>query len=682
MRIVIVKQKDLKDCGCCCLQSIIKYYHGFVPLEKIRRDTCTDSGGTTAFHLIESAKKYGFESHGKRISFKELKNQIMPLIAHVIFPDGYSHYIVIYRIKNDKITIMDPAKGKVIISLDEFKEIWSNIVIIFHPKNKILNFPKNISVFSIFFNYIYLFKNKYIIYILTNIFLMILTLIHSLFLSWGIDNLNNLNLFLNSILVFLFVIILKNVIEYVRGKIAYNLNYLIDTSLFKDFTKRLFSLPLNFWLNRTTGEVMTRISELSNIKSLLTEIFITLFLDSILTIVSLILLAFIDLKIMSIIVFVTAIYICINILNCRPVYKNIREIIEKDSLYNECLIESINSYNSIKNLNITNKIIEKNNKRVDELCESNLNFEKSDNFWRFIKNFLNDLVIFVIMAICLYNILEKIFDIPRAILFMSLSSIYFDSLKNILNIIPKYNFYKATFEKISEFYSIPLEKEKQFNKNFKMGDIEFKNISVSYDKYHKIIKNVNLKIKNKSHILLTGDSGVGKSTFLQCLLNQDFYEGDITISNINLKDYNLSTLRKNIIYVGQNEKLFSDTIYNNISCYKTVSINKFYKICNICMVDKIIKNKPFRYMSMIDNELSNLSGGERQKIILARALLSEANIYILDEALSEVDEKTEIKIINNIKEFFSNKTIIYVSHKNVSNCFKNIVNLKNKEEYE
>lgn len=100
------------------------------------------------------------------------------------------------------------------------------------------------------------------------------------------------------------------------------------------------------------------------------------------------------------------------------------------------------------------------------------------------------------------------------------------------------------------------------------------------------------------------------------------------------------------------------------------------------MVDKIIKNKPFRYMSMIDNELSNLSGGERQKIILARALLSEANIYILDEALSEVDEKTEIKIINNIKEFFSNKTIIYVSHKNVSNCFKNIVNLKNKEEYE
>ncbi len=677
MKIVIVKQKDLKDCGCCCLQSIIKYYHGFVPLEKIRRDTCTDNGGTTAFHLIESAKKYGFEAQGKRIGINELQKQIMPLIAHVIFSNGYSHYIVIYKIKNNKLIIMDPAKGKTTISFEEFKKIWSNVIIIFHPKNKILSFPKNVSIFSIFFNYIHLFKNKYTLYILINIFLMLLMLIQSFFLSLGLNNLNDLNLLLNIIILFLFITVCKNLVDYIRGKKAYKLNFLIDTSLFKDFTKHLFSLPLNFWQNRTTGEVMSRINELGHVKSLMTEIFITLLLDSILAIFSLIFLGFINFRIMVICLILTIIYIFISILSCNPIYKNIREVIEKDSLYNECLIENINLYNSIKNLSMTEKIIEKSDKKLDELNESNLKFEKIFNFWRFLKNTFNDLINYFIMAICLYYIFKKIFDISKAILFISLSSLYFDSLKNILNIFPKYNFYKASFEKISEFYSMPIENNNKINCRFKMGDIEFKNLSVSYDKYNKIIENINLKIKNKSHILLTGASGVGKSTFLQCLINNDFYEGDITIANINLKDYSLNTLRKNIIYIGQNEKLFSDTIYNNIACYKNVSINKFYKICDICLIDKIIENKPFRYMSMIDNELSNLSGGERQRIILARALLIEANIYILDEALSEVDKKTEIAIIKNIRKFFSDKTIIYVSHKKVNNCFENIVNLKN-----
>ena len=376
------------------------------------------------------------------------------------------------------------------------------------------------------------------------------------------------------------------------------------------------------------------------------------------------------------------IYRIITIISGKSLYSNIKEVIEKDSIYNHCFLENINLFNSIKNLNIANVIISKTSKKLEDLCKSNLLFEKKFNVIEFMKNFLNDLIIFLVMSLCIYNIFQNVFDISDAILFISISSVFFESLKNILVLVPKFIYFKVSFDKINEFYNIEIEKETGINKTFVNGDIEFKNVSLSYDNYYKIVKKINLKIQNKTHVLLTGKSGIGKSTLLQCLTSKDFYTGDILISNINIRDYSSKMLRQNIIYVGQNEKIFSDSIYNNITCYKNVSPSKFYKICNICMIDNIIKNKSFRYMSQIDNELSNLSGGEKQRIILARSLLMEANIYIFDEALSEVDYKTEIKIIKNIREFFSDKTIIYVSHKNVKKYFKNIVDLKNKEEYE
>lgn len=675
MKIIIVKQRDLKDCGCCCLQSIIKYYQGFVPLEKIRSDTCTDSGGTTAYHIIESAKKYGFDCHGKRVNFDELQNQIFPLIAHVIFSNGYAHYVVIYKIKNNKVIIMDPAKGKVILTVNEFKQIWSNIIIIFHPKNRIINLPKNVSIHIVFFKYIYLFKNKYILFILINILLMIFTLINSLYLSYSLKTIKNFPDLLNLILFFLVILIFKNIISYIKGKLACIFNYLLDTTVLKDFIKHMFLLPLNILQNRTTGEMISRVNELNNVKNLFTEIFLALFLDSVLLFVSLTIMGFINLKIMVVIIIFSLIYGFINVLSIKPLYSNIRDVIEKDSLYNESLIENVGIYNTIKNLDLTDNIIDKTNRKLDALCASNLKLEKNFNFFGFVKDIIYDLILFFLITIILFLVINKRFDLSDGLMTISIFSIFFESLKNILNVIPKYNYFKASFEKISEFYSLEEETETKFNINFKNGEIIFKNISVSFDNYHKLIRNINFKLKNKSHTLLMGDSGIGKSTLLKCLLNPDYYTGDILISNINIKDYSLKTLRKNIVYAGQNDKLFSDTIYNNITCNKKVKIERFYKVCSICLIDEIIKNKPLRYMSQIDDSLTNLSGGERQKIILARTLLTDAKILVLDEVLSEVDYDTEIKIIKSIREFFSNKTIIYVSHKNVKNCFESIIYL-------
>lgn len=681
MKIVTVKQRDLKDCGCCCLQSILKYYHGFVPLEKIRIDCCTDSGGTSAFNLIEAAKKYGFEGVGKRVSLSQLSKEHLPLIAHVMLESGYAHYVVIYKIKKDKITIMDPSKGKVILTLEEFKNIWTNIIIIFHPKNKVINLPKATSVFAIFFKYLRMYKNKYITFIVINLFLMFFTLIGGFFFSYGVNSINNLSNLFKCFLIFMIIMFVKIILTYIKGKSEAILNFLIDTSLFKDFISHIFHLPLNIIQNRTPGEIVTRVNELNNVKSLFTQIFVSLFLDAILVFSSLFILLFTNKELTYILLLIYLLYLVISLIDSKYMYKKIRDILEKDSIYNNCLLENINMFNSIKNLNVELPVINKINNKLDDLYNCNLKLEKAFNLLNSIKDFLSEASLFIATSIGLYFTFQNKFDLSNLILFISILTFFDSSIKNIISVLPKYEYFKASFEKLSEFYNLTLENNK-FNSEFKNGIIKFENVSLSFDNYHKILNKINLEIKKNSHTLLTGVSGSGKSTLLKCLTMHDNYNGKITISDINIKDYSLKTLRENIIYAGQNERLFSDTLYNNIVCYRKINISEFYKICKICKVDEIIKNKPLRYMSYIDDDLTTLSGGERQRIILARSLLSKASIIVLDEALSEVDYNLEVSIIKNIKESFSNKTIIYVSHKNVKKYFQNIICLSKGGVYE
>ena len=158
--------------------------------------------------------------------------------------------------------------------------------------------------------------------------------------------------------------------------------------------------------------------------------------------------------------------------------------------------------------------------------------------------------------------------------------------------------------------------------------------------------------------------------------NINDYKGTITIGNIDIKDYSLNTLRSNILYVSQNETLFTDTIYNNITLNNSVSKEELNEVMKITKVDELIKKKSLKLDSLLYDNGFNLSGGEKQRIILARSLLLKPQILILDESLSETDSKTEKIILDQIDKYYKNTTIIYISHTN-NNSFKNNIKITN-----
>ncbi len=676
----IVRQHDLKDCGVCALLSIIKHYGGFVSLEKLRIDTHTSLEGTTAYHLVEAAKSYGFDSYGLQLNnVSELNDIILPVIAHVEI-NHLKHFVVIYKISRNNLEIMDPAKGKIKMSLEDFTKIWTNHIILFYPKYSL---PKinNQNYFKILFGQIIKSeKNNICFIIILTLLFTLITIFTSFYLKVGLSFLdgNNENNILQkvSILFFLFIF-LKIVIYYLKNYFKTVLNKHVDGNIYYSFIKHLFLLPNYFIKNRTTGEIVLRLSELSNFKLFFSEIITSICIDSILAIGVGIILYNINTKLFLILCLFGLMYLLYGIISGKMLYKKALQTNDLEVDFQSQVVENLDTIITLKNLNVlaraTKKLEIKLVKFLSQYFKLNLLVNQTNTF----SFLLDELLHFLIISIGLIEIYHNDLTLINLVTFEMILNYFMEPFKNIIALIPDYNCMKVNLEKTNEFFTIELEDSKQGLKDFKTGNICIENFSFSYNDFKPILQNINLCIEENSCVLFKGKSGCGKSTLCQILSRLlDSKNKNITIGGININDYNLETIYKNITYVGQKENLIQETIRNNITLYRDVDESLFQQIVKICNIEDIVIKKPLRYETYLLKDSINLSGGEKQRIILARALLNDCKILILDEALSELNEDMEIEIIKNLKSYFKNKTIIYVSHKNHEQYFDKTIDFE------
>lgn len=674
----IVRQRDFKDCGVCALSSIIQHYGGYVSLERIRLDVKASSDGTNAFSLIEASKKYGFDSVGLKVKSLDDKKVKLPAIAHMNLKNGFQHFVVVYKFTKNKVVLMNPAKGRVVMSRDEFNREWSKTILIMYPRMKIISFNKENSLLSMFLKVLLSEKRLLFYIIVASIFMMIFTIASSYYFQVMIDGITSnyyvayLRLFA---VIFGVIVLLKLLFMYFRNYLENHLNKNIDCVLNASFLEHTFNLPLEIILSRTSGEIITRVNELGNIKSLFTEIFISCILDFLLMFASVPLLISISKDLFLALFLCLILYLFIGLISSKIVFKKAYHNIELEANFNNDLLENINMINSIKNLNVTSSRLKKIEESLSKflydtfLLSSFLNKEKT------LKNWISEIGFFAINTWGFYLIFQGRLEITALVTFNTLLGFFLDPIKNCIDSIPKYNYLRATYAKINDFLSN--EQEKMGKAIYlKDNSIKMENITYSYNDINNILNNFNLQIKGGEFVVFKGQSGCGKSTLCKMLDKYiTNYKGDILIGSINIKDLSIATIRKNILYVNQNENIITDTIRNNILLDRNIPEKIFFKICKLCAVDEIVKRKPLRYNTIIGNEIGNISGGELQRIILARALLNNFQILILDEALSEVDYKMEEKIMINIRNYFKDKTIICITHKNHDKLFDRVINV-------
>lgn len=408
----------------------------------------------------------------------------------------------------------------------------------------------------------------------------------------------------------------------------------------------------------------------------MSDFFTNILLNSILILGSIITLYFLSNSLLYLLIVIIAIYILISLILNKRICKKINENIETTTEFNSVLVETIEMNTSIKNLNLTETFLKKIEDKLILMLKSNFKAEETLNKIEGLKNTIYELGIFLVMTFGMYLVYKEKISILHLITFNSILYHLMNPVKEIIGLMPRIDFLIGSINKLKEFINIPREEKSKGLKTIENAEIIVENLTYSYNQYDNILENINFTIKNQEKVLLKGKSGSGKSTLCRLICKDDSnYKGIIKLNNTSEKDYSLEAIKKHITYVGQNERLFSGTILENIYCNREIEEKDFLNIARICKLEEIVEKRPNRYQTFINASINNLSGGEKQRITLARALLKKSKVIILDEALSEVNIELEKEIIKNIKKHFQTTTIIYVSHKNVQSEFKKIIDV-------
>ena len=662
-----VYQQSLKDCGVACLLTIIKYYKGNNTFENVRYLTKCNNNGTSALNIVNASKKLGFDCKGIKCNYEYLEKFVMPCICHIQLFNGYNHFIVLNKVNKKYVKVFDPEKGNKKLLKEEFNKIWTKNVIELIPNRKldVIQTEKNNLLKKIIKKNIYLYL---FILILSFIFLC-LNILNNYYFKTLLDN----NNYIYILIIFVIIILLKEISNFIRNKIIMKLQYNVETYLYNNTHKKLLSLPIYYFNSRSKGDIITKFYDLEYIKDLLIQVPFTLFIDLFLIIITILILYFINSTLLKMFFLIIILYVLILKIFNKKIKNMVMINQEKNSFKNSILLENINNIYSIKNMNIENYRNNIFNKSLISYCDNVKNYEKKYNFIILMKN----LVLYIGTAyIIFYGIIltkNEIILLSELILFNSLIIYIVEPLNNLFNIIPLLKNSINALKRIDEIFLI---ENKVKNEKIIKYDITINNLCFSYDGYKNILKNFSYYIKENEKLVVIGDSGIGKSTLFK-IINSE-YEIENNMIYIGSKDINLIDTSNVISYVSQDEKLFNDTLYNNIVLNN--DCKEMNEILKITGINKLLYKKNINLDTLIGQEGLNLSKGERQRIILARVLLKKSKILILDEALNGIDEVEEKNILKSIKEKFNDKTIIYITHNiNICNIFDKVLNFNQKE---
>ncbi len=644
-------------------------------MESIKIKACTDQNGTTAYNLLNAAKELGFDTAGYKLGFQNLleNNRVFPMIAQTLEYNRL-HFVVIYEV-GSSVILMDPAYGKKILTPEKFCEIWTNNILELYPKRSLTYIKNKINIKDILFDIIKKEKNIVGYFIFTSITYSFLLIVSSYYFKLGLDyDYYNRNYFMYLIFMFFTIAVFKCIFNHIKNKYSLQFSKNLNVYLYKDFIFHIFNLPSKTIKNKSIGELVSRLNDLNNLKNLFVEIFLVFFLDFLIVIVAIPVLFNINMKLFITFLLSLLCYFISGLIYSFIVKNEIIKNKIKEQYFNTTFIENLTSINTIKNLNKTEKVLTDIEMNLSEYILNSYELQNYNVTYNSGKYFIDEVCNYLIYSIGIYEILSGNMLLSTFVLFTSLMNFLGNPIKNIVNNIPVIFDLKHNIYHLVEFLNIEREDSGKLQE-INDWSLNFIDVSISYNNLNMVIENLSLEITFTNHVLISGGSGCGKSTLCKTILKENDYSGKIFVGNLNLKDISIKTIRNNVVYVSQKEYLYSKTILENIDFFRNVKLEKIVNIANICMIDKILEKKKLGYETFIEMDSNNFSGGEKQRIVLARALLNEFNVLILDEALSEVDYKTEIKIIANLKSNFKDKTIIYVSHKKLSRYFERVINI-------
>ncbi|MDO5569332.1 MAG: peptidase domain-containing ABC transporter [bacterium] len=663
----MVLQNGNKDCGAATLLSIIRFYGGNVSLDYLIELTNTTKDGTTFFNLQNAATTVSLNSKAFKVeSLTNLDSNTFPCICQVI-NNNFTHFVVLYQLTKKNVVLMDPAMGKRVISISDFLEMWTNYIMVFQPMKPLPNIKDHQYLLETIKSTLKNNKKVAMNILLLSITFTIFTCIYSFYFKIVIDEIVNTsvsNLIVCS-LIFLSIILLKNITDYFRNQLLIYLNQKLDVSLILNTFKKILLLPYSYFKNKTTGEVISRINDLAYVKSMISNVIVTVILDMMLVLAGGVILFLLSKTLFLVTCIIALLYVLCMIVFWPLLKKKIDSNLLNNSLVNSFLVESINGYETVKGMNLENKVQTKMEHLYVKYLKEMYRFESLSNLQMFVKESIGSIGTLIIIFVGGNLVMMNKMSIGLLVSYTTLLGYFLNPFRAILEFDANYYYAKKSLKRANNmFYEDSIDLTTMHNLQV-TGDIKINNLCFAFDGRNDILKSINLTIKAGQRVLILGNSGSGKSTLLKILLKYyNVGRNSVFINDIDINDYSYADVKRGMSYISQNEILYTDTIKNNIIIGReNATYDELIDVCKLMEVDEIVKTNILGYDMMLEENGANISGGQRQRIILARTCLRCSDVNLIDEGLNELDINLERRILKRVFTKYNKQTFIVVTHR-------------------
>jgi ATP-binding cassette, subfamily C, bacteriocin exporter len=666
-------QHDASDCAAAAISTILLEYNSEMSIMKIREIIGTDSYGTSVKGMVDGLEKLHFNVKAVRTIASDITKDItFPAIAQIRTTEGLNHFVVIHKVlKNQRFLIADPDRGLMKLTLEDFEELFTGVLLLMIPNSEFERIAyKNMGMFDLFRAIILPQRKLLLTIILASLLLSIIGIFLSLFPKILMDEVIPYQL-KNSLYVLLIafgtVTLFQILLSAFRQHILLFLSRKIDIPLLLGYYNHIVHLPYQFFVTRKVGDIITRFQDAMTIKDIFTTVSISLIMDILLASISGIVLWNINSTLFMILLVIVFVNILLIYFFKKPYKKLNYEQMEAGAALNSHLIESIKNIETVKSQVDEKAQIYKLENRFVTAQKIGYREGVIGNIQNSISDFIGSLGNIVFMAIGAISIMDGKMSIGDLLVFQTLSQYFTEPVQNLVSLQLTFQEAQIAMKRLSELMTLDREDSKKGQlKNIPLnGDIEFKQVSFAYGSRPPVIKDLSLTVPAGTRVAFVGESGAGKSTISRLLLKFiEPLEGKITISGYDLKDVDYNYVRSRVSYIPQNIELFTGTIIDNIKVGNPdATYEEIVLACKKSGASQFIEKLQNRYETFVEESGSNFSGGEKQRIAIARALISKPDIYIFDEATSNLDSFSEQKIQDLIFGQRSEKTIFIIAHR-------------------
>ncbi|MEH1939358.1 MAG: peptidase domain-containing ABC transporter [Nostoc sp.] len=674
MKYQVVAQHSEEDCGAACLASVAKHYRRNFTLNRIREAVGTGQLGTTLLGLRRGAEALGFNARSVRASKEILDRMNQAPLPAIIHWKGY-HWVVLYGQKGKKYIIADPAFNIRYVSRKELMEAWSDqVMLLLEPDSVRFYAQPDDKV-----NGIWRFARRALPYggiifeaFLCAIFIGLLSLTSPFLLQILTDDVlvrGDMQLLTGVIIAVVVMNLVSSSLQLVQSNLIANFAQRLELGLVLEFARTILRLPLAYYESRRSGEIVSRLQDIQQINQLVAQAVISLPSSLFIGLISLGFMVFYSWK-LTIVAAVVAIVMSLSTVVFLPtLQQKIRSILVLDAENQGVLVESFKGALTLKTTTAAPQFWEEFQNRFGRL--SNQTFRTIQI--GIINNIFSGLV-YAIGSVSLIGfgstlVISKELSIGQLLAFNGMNGNFLAFIGAVLGFIDEFMRAKTATERLTEVIDstpeTPSDSNKPFAKISSDADIICKNLNFHYAGRLELLEDFSITVPGGKVVALIGTSGCGKSSLAKLIAG--LYtpnSGNIRFGIYNMQDLALDCLRQQVVLVPQDAHFWSRSIIENFRLGSPhLTFDQIVNACQIAEADDFISKLPEKYQTVLGEFGSNISGGQRQRLALARAIVNDPPVLILDESTAGLDPVSEAQVLDQLLLHRKGKTTILISHR-------------------